>query len=280
MILYLITIFFTYMIIFDTHTHDYFDSFDKDREQMLKDNFENGVKGKVQIGCDKKSSIHALELAKKYNNCWSTVGIHPCHVIDEFDDLKNNFEYFQSILNSNKDKVIGVGETGFDCFHKNNPEIQEKQKISFKKHLEFAKKNNLPVIIHTRNAQKITIDAMQEYKEIIGNGVIHCFSENLEFANIMTKEFGYFLGIGGTSTYKNSVNIREAIKNTPIKFLVTETDSPFLAPQSMRGKRNNSLNINEIIKLIAELKNIDIKECAKILYENALKLFKMKNNFL
>lgn len=263
------------MKIFDTHTHDYFHTFDEDRNEMLRDDFAFGVIGKIEIGCDLETSIQALTLSQTDEKIWATVGIHPCSVEENFDNLEKIFSDFEKMIEKNPEKIIGTGETGFDFYHKDTPEMREKQKISFIKHIEFSEKYNKPLVIHTRNARNETLDflaaELPQNKKV--KGVIHCFSENSEFAKIVTEKYGFFLGIGGVATYPACKDIRKAIEDTPIQFLVTETDSPYLAPQSKRGKRNQSKNIKEVIELISEIKKIPLQECSEILIENAKRLF-------
>ncbi|HID92308.1 TPA: TatD family hydrolase [Candidatus Gracilibacteria bacterium] len=270
--------------IFDTHTHDYFESFDSDREQMLADDFASGVKHKIQIGCDMDTSKQAIELAHTSNKMFATVGLHPCYVEENFENLDKSFIYFKEELeknyknNTTTKKIVAIGETGFDFYHNDSPKMREHQQISFEKHIELCKKYTLPIIIHTRNARNETLEFLQKNiitknKEI--SGVIHCFSENAEFAKIVTTQFNFFISIGGAATYPKSHDIRDAILHTPIQYIVTETDSPYLAPQSVRGKRNQSKNIKEIIELIANIKKMNSEECSNILFENAKRLFNM-----
>ena len=273
------------MRIFDTHTHDYFESFDENREEMLEHCKISGVQGKVQIGCDITSSLDALSLAKKHMNMWATQGIHPCDVeksLQQYSEISEIFSEFQKFLDKNPEKIVGVGETGFDFFHKDTPELRKLQEKFFLEHLKFAQKNNLPLVIHNRNSSPEIIEFLRKNQKFLERkngrccGVFHCFSENSETAKILTEELGFMLGIGGTSTYKKNTEIREAICNTDMKFLVTETDSPFLAPQKHRGKQNNSSYILEIISLIADLKKISEHECAEIVFENAERLYNLK----
>ena len=269
--------------IFDTHTHDYFVNFDSDREQMLANDFENGVTTKIQIGCDIDTSRQAIELANTSDKMFATVGLHPCHVEENFKNLENNFIYFEKKLtedlkNNSTKKIVAIGETGFDFYHNDSPEMREQQQISFEKHIELCKEYTLPIIIHTRGARNETLEFLGN-NEIIANkeisGVIHCFSENANFAKIATEQFNFFISIGGAATYPKSHDIRDAILHTPIQYIVTETDSPYLAPQSVRGKRNQSKNILEIIELIADIKKMNITECSEILFKNAQRLFNM-----
>lgn len=263
--------------IFDTHTHDYFDQFDEDRSKMMHDDFLNGVVGKVQIGCDLDSTKKALNLAHQYENTWCTLGIHPCEGEDNFEKKDHVFLAFEELYQNNAEKIVAIGETGFDFFHNDSPQMREHQGILFEQHLFFARSKSLPVIVHTRNARNETLDFFNDRASLVRQvgGVIHCFCEDSEFAKTVTEQYGFFLGIGGTATYKKNDGIRKAIENTKIDFLVTETDSPYLAPQSKRGQRNQSKNIVEIVEIIAEIKNIPLQECSEILVKNAKRLFNL-----
>jgi len=282
------------MKIVDTHAHLYFSQFDKDRDLSVKNAEKSGVKFQIQIGCDEISSLAALNLSKNYKNFYSTLGLHPSEVLNigkktkfhKYQDFENYLpkaknldeliEIFEKIYLENKEKIVGFGETGFDFYHHKKSEIFELQKKSFRAHLELSKKYNLALIIHTRSARNETLEFLnQNFTQKI-KGVCHCFCEDLEFAKMITEKLGLFLGIGGVATYKNSQNIREVIKKIPLEFLVTETDCPFLVPQnfSKKGiKRNEPKFLSEIIKLIAQEKNIQLEACADILFKNSKKLF-------
>ncbi len=283
--------------IIDTHTHSYFPSIEKDQAEIFQKCNEAGVEIQVQIGCDEMSSIAGLNLAKANEGFFTTVGLHPCDVRNigvfdpkyhryanmenikpqakNFDEL---FEIFGELFEQNKEKVVGFGETGFDLYHENSHEILELQKESFSRHLNLCQKYNKPVVIHTRNAHKVTLEFLEQELPKRKNirGVVHCFCEDSHFAEIVTKKYGLFIGIGGVLTYNNTEKIREAVKNTPIEYIVTETDSPFLVPRKAKNRKNkinHSGLLPEVIELIAELKKMDIEECGKILFENGKRLY-------
>ena len=266
--------------IFDTHTHDYFDTFDEDRKEMLQQDFDSGVIGKIQIGCDIPTSEQAINLAKQYpHKIWATVGVHPCHVEENFSCIDSVLKTFQNMIDEDDETnhiIAGIGETGFDFFHNDSPELREQQEYSFVQHCKLAKKNNKAMVVHTRGARNETLQFFKNHQsDLPKNAVIHCFSEDADFATEITNNYGYMIGIGGVCTYKKNEYIREAIKKTDIKYIVTETDSPYLAPQKVRGTRNQSKNILEIIECIAEIKNIPLQECSEILVENARRLYQL-----
>lgn len=260
------------MNIFDTHTHDYFSDFDEDREEMLSHCRKEGVIGKIQIGCDANSSQKAVSLSEEKENMWATLGVHPCSVENIQEDP---FPLFSQLLEKHPQKIVGIGETGFDFFHHDTPKLRSLQEEYFSQHFDFAIVNDLTLVVHTRKARNETLHFFIQKKktEKMPRGVIHCFSEDLEFANIMTEEFGFFLGIGGILTYPKNDVLRSTIREIPLSFLVTETDAPYLAPQGHRGKRNESSYLLEVIECIADLKQIHPEECAEILFENTKRLF-------
>ncbi len=261
--------------LFDTHTHDSFDVFDADRTEMMARGKEKGVIGKIQIGCDISSSKNAINVAMEYENMWASVGIHPCSVLSlkEFPKIEDELE---ELLKKYPQKIVAIGETGFDFFHEDTPEIRFLQENSLLQHCHLATKYKKTLVIHTRNATEESILFFRLHREKLPKrGVFHCFGEDLVFANFATQELGYALGIGGTLTYKKNEHIRDAVQKTPLEFLVTETDAPYLAPQSYRGKRNESSYMTEVVELIADLKNIPVEKCAEQLVQNAKNIFQI-----
>lgn len=281
------------MLIADTHTHLNFSSFDEDRDDVIARCRKAGVALQVQIGCDELSSLSALALAKKHDDFYCTVGLHPCDVLTCFKEEKifrckgfekyklkaknydELFYLFDTLLQENPKKIVGLGETGFDLYHDNSEEIFKAQTDVFVRHIELAKKYDKTLVIHGRNSKLQMMDFFT--KNITPGsvrGVIHCFSEDETYGRFFTEKYGFLLGIGGVLTYPNAGKIREAVKRIPLEFLVTETDAPFLVPQSRRKteKRNESSFLPEVINLIAELKQMDSEKCAAVLFENAQKV--------
>jgi TatD DNase family protein len=287
--------------IIDTHTHLYFPACNQIIEQIRNNSKSAGVTHQIQIGCDEISSLAALNLAKKYPEFLATIGLHPCDVqnigiknpeyhryknLENYDlkakNIEELFNFFDNLVSDNLEYIVGFGETGFDLYHQNSPELLKLQTIVFKKHLDLSRKFKKPFILHSRGAKKETLDFLGEHLNSPENknikGVWHCFSEDLDTAKIATHEFGLYLGVGGVLTYNNTQEIRQAIKATPIEFLVTETDAPFLVPKKKKNKKiriNSAEYIPEIIELIAELKEMNIQDCAYIMHENAKQLFNL-----
>lgn len=248
----------------DTHCHiskKYYPDIDK----LIHDNMESGA-GKIIISCCEKDDIQeCLDLLKKYDIIYATFGFHPdqVEVVDH-----NDIKYLEEIIMNTK-KIIGIGEIGLDYHYEVD---KDKQKRLFEKQLSLAEKLNLPVVIHSRDATKDTIDILKKYKV---KGIIHCFSGSLETAKIYIK-MGYKLGIGGVVTFKNS-KLKDVVEQISIHDIVLETDSPYLTPDPFRGKRNSSKYIPIIIKKIASIKNISENNVEKITTENCDEVFDLRS---
>ena len=226
---------------------------------------ESGA-GKIIISCCEKDDIQeCLDLLKKYDIIYATFGFHPdqVEVVDH-----NDIKYLEEIIMNTK-KIIGIGEIGLDYHYEVD---KDKQKRLFEKQLSLAEKLNLPVVIHSRDATKDTIDILKKYKV---KGIIHCFSGSLETAKIYIK-MGYKLGIGGVVTFKNS-KLKDVVEQISIHDIVLETDSPYLTPDPFRGKRNSSKYIPIIIKKIASIKNISENNVEKITTENCDEVFDLRS---
>lgn len=283
--------------IIDTHTHGYFPGWNN-REMMFERARQAGVMAQIQIGCDERSTYRAIELAQQNGDFYASVGVHPNDVKyvgnpnpeyripdSTYEPVAKTpeelFELFDKWIEENKENVVGVGECGFDFYHDAKDEYFEAQEEVFLKHVELAKKHDLPLIVHTRNATEETIEFFK--KHIVGTGlrgVVHCFSEDLAAAKFFTEEAGFLLGIGGIVTYKKSDELREVVREIGLKYLVTETDAPFLTPQEWR--KGNSINepaaLVEVVKMIAEVREEDTEKVAKALVKNGVNLFKLKIN--
>ena len=247
----------------DTHAHifnEYYDNID----EVISNAHKNGI-DRIIVDADSiKSCYEVLELADKYDEVYCCLGIHPEEVDDDIEELKR-------IIEDNKDnpKFIAIGEIGLDYYW--TKDTKEKQLTLLEEQLKLAEKYNKPVIIHSREATKDTIDALKKYPNVIGD--IHCFSGSLETAQIYLK-MGFYIGVGGVITFKNA-NIKDVIKEIPLDRLLLETDSPFLAPVPKRGETNEPANVKYVAEFIAELKEIEIEELSKITESNINTLFKI-----
>lgn len=228
------------------------------------------VKKIITIGTSVNESINSVNIAKRFEDVYAVVGLHPC---DCTANWKNNFEKIKELIKSNpENKIVAVGETGLDFFHK--PFDKERQIEAFRLHIELAIENNLPVVVHVRESAEEVLKVLQDYKKEI-KGVIHCFLQKKDFANEALK-LGLYLGINGPITYPKNEWFREVVQQLPLESLLLETDAPFLPPQKLRGKQNLPAYIPIIAQAIADIKNIDVKEVGDVTTLNAQKLFGIK----
>ena len=244
----------------DTHCHiskNYYD----DITEVITDSKNNGL-DKIIISCCEVDDIEeSLNIINNYDNVYATFGYHPDQIDKVCDeDLKK----LETLIKTNQ-KIVGIGEIGLDYHYGTD---KEKQKKLFKEQLKIAQRLNLPVVIHSRDATKDTIDILKMFNV---SGVIHCFSGSLETANIYIS-MGYKLGIGGVLTFKNS-KLYEVIEKIDLKDIVLETDSPFLSPEPFRGKKNKPCNVLYVAKRIAEIKNISLEEVINTTTATAKQIF-------
>ena len=252
-------------MIFDTHAHYDDEQFDIDREELLAAMKDGGIGNIVDVGASMASSERALELAHKYDFIYAAVGVHPSEV-EEMDD--SSIERLREL--SKDEKCVAIGEIGLD-YHWPDPS-PELQKIWFKRQIQLARETRLPIIIHSRDAAQDTLEIMKsEHVEDIG-GVVHCFSYSAEVAAECVK-MGFYIGIGGVLTFKNARKMVEVAEKTPIEKIILETDCPYLAPEPYRGKRNNSLYLPNVVKKMAEVKNMSEADVIRITEENARKMY-------
>jgi TatD DNase family protein len=261
---------------FDAHCHVQFDAFAEDRAELLARMKERGVGG-VVVGCDASSSRAAADLADAHDNLWSSAGLHPNHVQDEkYDDheLRNLLSY---------PKAVAVGECGLDYFRPSevNEEIKAAQKEVLEKHLFLAASANRPLIIHARPS-KGTMDAYRDLIEMLKSakrehgerltGDIHFFVGGVEEAReLIALDFT----ISYTAVITFARDYDEPIRFAPLSHILSETDSPYVAPLSRRGKRNDPLSVEEVVAKLAEIRGEDLETMRQATVSNALRLFKI-----
>lgn len=252
-------------MIIDTHMHLYDSRYKGILDDVINECLENNVTKMIVVGCDYETSVKAIELANKYPFIYASVGLHPSDVKKE-KDLSLSWIYKLA----NNPKVVAIGEIGLDYYwDKSNKELQKEM---FIKQIEIANKLNLPVIVHSRDS---AFDTYNTLKNNLCKGVLHCYSSSLEQAKQLTK-LGYYLGIGGVVTFKNSKELKRVVEGIDINYLLTETDSPYLAPNPYRGQINKPSYIPYIIEEISNIKNENKETIENIMYNNAIKLFNLK----
>lgn len=254
-------------LIFETHAHYDDEAFNEDREAVIKSLAAAGVETVVNIGASMDSSETTLELTRNYPFIYGTAGVHPSWT-DELNEEK--FQRLREIVK--EPKMVAVGEIGLDYYYKEPP--HEIQKKWFERQLDLAREVKLPVVIHSREAAQDTLEIMKAAKAEELGGVIHCFSYGKEMAREYL-DMGFFLGVGGVLTFNNSKTLREVVKYVPMDHLVLETDSPYMAPEPNRGKRNTSANLIYVAKMMAEIKGMSPEEVIAATEKNARRLYRM-----
>lgn len=267
--------------IFDTHAHYTDIKYDGDREKLFENIKLLGVTDTTLVSASLSESEKTRDLYIKckdnenFPNMYFTIGEHPDEIITDHPESEIGIDHLNK-LEKFTSGAVAIGEIGLDYYGKEDldPIYKKNQQEWFIAELNLAKKLNLPVVIHSRDACKDTMDIMKEYGKDL-RGVIHCFAYEkdvaLEYINM-----GYFIGVGGIITFKNARKLVEIVESIPLEYIVTETDSPYLAPVPHRGERNDSSNIKYVIEKIADIKKIDVDKCADIVYENAKRLYNIK----
>lgn len=256
--------------IFDTHAHYDDEAFDADREELLESLPQNGVARVVNVGASLASCRRTIELTERYDFIYGAIGIHPNETAELTEEdiawLKR-----QCLM----DKCVAVGEIGLD-YYWDEPE-RDIQKKWFARQLYVARELGLPVIIHSRDAAKDTVDLMTAEKAGEIGGVVHCYSYTKETAKVFL-DMGFFFGIGGVLTFHNAKKLKEAVEYLPMERIVLETDCPYLAPVPNRGRRNSSLNIPYVVTAMAQIKGITEEEVRAAAWENAHRLYRMETD--
>lgn len=255
------------MKIFDTHAHYDDEAFDKDRDELLGSLDAKGIGTVVNVGASIQSTKETLQLTRQYPFVYGAAGVHP----NETGELNDNLmEWLRDITRENK--IVAVGEIGLD-YHWEEPE-PEIQKYWFVRQLTLAREERLPVIIHSRDAARDTLDIIKAERAEETGGVLHCFSYGVDLAREYL-QMGFYLGIGGVVTFHNARKLKEVVKYAPLDQLVLETDCPYLSPEPYRGRRNSSLNLIYVAEQIGQIKNIPADEVILVTSRNAKRLYRI-----
>jgi TatD DNase family protein len=253
-------------MLIDSHAHLDMDDFDADRDAVIRRAVHGGVARIVTIGIDLASSRKAIEIAKKYQLIYATIGYHP-HNAEAAD--AGELEKLRAL--AFEPKVVAWGEIGLDFFRRHSP--PEKQVKVFERQLDIASELGLPVIIHDRDAHTELLRILKSRKRQY-QGVIHCFSGDYDLAMALI-QLGFCISFPGTVTYKGAIDVRAAASRIPLERLIIETDCPYLTPVPFRGKRNEPLYVTHTAKQIAELRQMEFKELARSTSMNTIRLFKL-----
>lgn len=251
-------------MIFDTHAHYDDEAFDADREALLASMPEHGVGLILDPGCDLESSRRAVELARTYPRVYAAVGWHPENCAPYTEDSLDALRAW-----AREPKVVAIGEIGLDYYWEQNPPRELQQRV-LRDQLALAQELDLPVIVHDREAHADSLAIVQEFPAV--RGVFHCFSGSVEMARELLKR-GWYLGFDGPVTYKSNKKAAEVLAVTPLERILVETDSPYMAPEPCRGKRNDSSLLVYVLEKIAALKGVSAEEMTRITQENGCRLF-------
>jgi len=279
-------------MLIDTHAHLNFAAYKNDLEDVVGRIQQEDMKV-INVGSQMSTSKRAIELAEKYpNNMYAAIGLHPIHLFaSDVDESEIPFVSRQEDFNSDKNqklaespKVVAIGEMGIDYFHVpksvDKYEFEHKQKWAFIKGIQLAKKINLPVILHCRGANNDVAKAYDDMLNVLkqenfNNAVIHCFSADWPVAKKFVDE-EFMISFTGIITYPKTNKLAQVVKKTPMDQLMVETDAPYLAPQIMRGKRNEPRFVRYVADRVAEIKDISYDEVEEATTNNANKFFKLR----
>jgi TatD DNase family protein len=282
------------MKFFDTHCHVQMNSFETDADEVIKKTLENGVLMNL-VGTQYQTSEEAVEMAKKYEGTFVSVGLHPAHlfpeyfgegeIIDKTNETEFDYEKYKKLAQNKK--VVAIGECGLDVYRlpktADREKVLKKQTKVFVQHVTLGRELNLPLVIHVRSAHKEMIEILKkEQSRGVVRGVIHCYDSTWEHASQLL-DLGFNLGFTGILTFPPKKNeptsqleLLEVVRKCPLDRILLETDAPFLAPIPYRGKRAEPWMVEEVAKKIAEIKSASLEEVARQTTQNAYNLFKTK----
>ncbi|HHV78590.1 MAG TPA: TatD family hydrolase [Firmicutes bacterium] len=252
------------MKLVDTHAHLDMENFDRDRDAVMERAHASGVGCIITVGYDLRSSVKAVRLANDYDCVYAVVGVHPHDAQSVTPELMQVIEEL-----SFAPKVVAIGEIGLDYYRNLSP--RDVQRDVFKRFLSLARKRQLPVVIHERNAEEDCMKILDDEWHEMKGGVMHCFSGPWDMAE-KCLSMGFYLSFGGPVTFLNFRN-KDVVKRVPLSRLLVETDCPYLAPEPFRGKRNEPAYVRLVAEKIAELRGINIEELAARTTANARGLF-------
>ena len=250
-------------MIFDTHAHYDSGAFNADREELLASMPSKGVGLILDPGCEERSSRAALALAERFPFVYAAVGVHP----EDMEGMSpETLETIRAL--ARHEKCVAIGEIGLDYYWDASHKTEQKE--LFAAQLSLAEELDLPVIVHDREAHADCLELIGRFPK--ARGVFHCFSGSAEMAKELLRR-GWYLGFDGPVTYKNARKAVEVLEIVPTERILIETDSPYMSPVPLRGKRNDSSNLVYIIEKIAEIKGMSPEETERITWENGKRLF-------
>lgn len=264
------------MQLIDSHCHLDDEKFNEDRDQVIEEIKNAGITAFVSAGYNVESSKKAVELSEKYDFIYATCGISPNDIPQTEEKLWKQVQEIEHIVEeekekSEKSKIVAIGEIGLDYYWEKDEHMRELQKKAFINQIELANSLDLPIVIHTRDAISDTLQILKE-NEVKKKGVFHCCPQNRELIKEALK-LGFFISFAGPITFKNAKNADEMIKLVPNDRLLVETDSPYLAPEPVRGTRNTPINVKYVAQKVADVKGLALEQVGKFTSDNVRKLF-------
>ena len=249
----------------DSHAHYDFDAYDGDRDELLSGLPAAGVDAVINVGASVMSSYRSLKLARQYDYIYASAGVHP-HYVDNMTDA--DLDTLRKLAAD--ERCVAVGEIGFDYHYKRSTPANQRK--WFERQLQIARELELPVIIHSREAVRDTLDILREYQ--VRRGVVHCFTDDEEAAKAYAA-LGLYIGIGGVITFPNARHLARAVQAVGISRILIETDCPYLAPIPFRGQRNDSLKLEYICAKISDIAGVPAEDVANITSYNSINLFNL-----
>ncbi|MGD7046443.1 TatD family hydrolase [Jeotgalibacillus proteolyticus] len=254
-------------MLFDTHVHLNADQFEEDIDEVISRAMENDVEWMTVVGFDTPTIHKAMELAEKHDFIYAAVGWHP---VDAIDMTEKELNWIEEL--AKHPKVVAIGEMGLDYHWDKSP--KDVQQDVFRKQIQLAKRVQLPIVIHNRDATQDVVDILREENASEVGGIMHCYSGSLEIAQ-QCVDMNFMISLGGPVTFKNAKKPKEVAEGIDLNHLLIETDAPFLAPHPYRGKRNEPAYVKLVAEKIAEIKGISYEEVGNQTTQNAKKIFKL-----
>ncbi|WP_239752066.1 TatD family hydrolase [Mammaliicoccus sp. H-M34] len=254
-------------MLIDTHVHLNADQYDEDLQEVIDRALEEGIDRMFVVGFDTKTIERTMKLIDQYDFIYGIIGWHP---VDAIDCTEERLEWIEEL--SKHPKIIGIGEMGLDYHWDKSP--KDIQKEVFRKQIALAKRVQLPIIIHNREATQDCVDILREESASEVGGIMHSFSGSNEIADEILK-MNFYVSLGGPVTFKNAKQPKEVAQHVPLDRLLVETDAPFLSPHPYRGKRNEPARVKLVAEQIAELRGLSYEEVCEATTKNAERLFKL-----
>ncbi len=265
-------------MLIDTHCHlniiikDSFDTpladgFEKAAQALITEALASDVTTLINVGTSAVESANCVKIAQAFPSCFATLGTHPNDLTVTW---KDDIKFYQDLIAQHPQLIVGIGEIGLDYHY---PQYDKKRQYAgLEAQITLALDHNLPIVIHTRDAGQDLLTVLEHFKTDTLRGIIHCFSEDMSFAQ-RALDLGFMLGIGGPLTYPKNIVLREVFTTVPLESIVLETDAPFLPPQEFRGKKNSPAHIRTVAHYLAGLRDCSYDEVARVTTHNAQTLF-------